>query len=185
MLIVVNTCGPVLKCDGVGSIYESLASELLRKVGLAQGVDVGDVRKSWDVIKTADFLVDRVPRGAPILDIGGYASEILCVLHKLNFSDLTGIDLDPRLDRMPCGNAIKYMSGDFTQTQFETETFSAITAISVLEHGYCGPKVFNEISRLLKVGGYLISSVDYWPEKMIRVGYAYLVLTGEFSRRMR
>jgi SAM-dependent methyltransferase len=58
------------------------------------------------------------------------------------------------------------VTGDFTHRAFPSETFGAITAISVLEHGFCGPKVFREVSRLLKKGGYFIGSTNYWPEKV-------------------
>jgi ubiquinone/menaquinone biosynthesis C-methylase UbiE len=84
----------------------------------------------------------------------------------MGFPDLTGIDLNPTLTRMPYKQIIKYVTGDFARTAFPEETFGAVTAISVLEHGFCGPKVFREVSRILKTGGYLIGSTDYWPEKV-------------------
>jgi SAM-dependent methyltransferase len=52
------------------------------------------------------------------------------------------------------------------QTPFADGTFSAITAISVIEHGFQGQKLFKEISRLLRPGGYFIASFDYWPDKV-------------------
>ena len=50
--------------------------QLLNAIGFFDGVAVGDAAKSWDVLKTATFLRDRVPRETPILDVGAYASEI-------------------------------------------------------------------------------------------------------------
>jgi SAM-dependent methyltransferase len=67
---------------------------------------------------------------------------------------------------MPYPEYIKYIAGDYTETGLPSETFGAITAISVLEHGFCGPKIFREVSRLLRTGGYFIGSTDYWPEKV-------------------
>lgn len=140
--------------------------KVLHKTQVVRGVNVGLLLKSWDVLKTLQFIEQRVSKTTPILDLGAYGSEVLCSLHKMGFSDLTGIDLNPALTRMPDEENIKYVTGDFTHTTFPTETFGAITAISVLEHGFCGPKVFREISRILKTGGYFIGSTDYWPEKV-------------------
>lgn len=139
---------------------------LLRKAHLIRGVNVGLQQKSWDVLRTLRFVEEHVNKTAPILDLGAHSSEILLSLCEMGFSDLTGIDLNPELARMPYRKSIKYVTGDLTQTPFPAEAFSAITAISVIEHGYVGPKVFREISRILKPGGYLIGSTDYWPEKI-------------------
>jgi SAM-dependent methyltransferase len=139
---------------------------ILHKTRIVRGVNVGLQKKSWDVLRTLQFMEQHVSKTTPILDLGAYGSEVLCSLGKMGFSDLTGIDLNPALMRMPHKKNIKYVTGDFTQTAFPSETFGAITAISVLEHGFSGPKVFREISRILKTGGYLIGSTDYWPEKI-------------------
>jgi SAM-dependent methyltransferase len=141
-------------------------ARVLHKARVVKGVSVGDLKKSWDVLKTLEFLEQHVSKSTPVLDLGAYASEILCNLYKMGFSDLTGIDLNPRLMGMPYQQNIKYLTGDFTHTAFSDETFGAITAISVVEHGFCGPQVFREASRILKNGGYLVGSTDYWPEKI-------------------
>jgi len=49
---------------------------------------------------------------------------------------------------------------------FKSNYFSAITAISVIEHGFESDRLLAEVSRLLKVGGYFIVSVDYWKDKI-------------------
>ena len=51
-------------------------------------------------------------------------------------------------------------------TKFADSSFRAITSISVIEHGFDGPSLLKEISRLLKPNGYFIASFDYWPEKI-------------------
>jgi len=141
-------------------------AKVLHKTGIVKGANVGHVKKSWDVLRTLQFIEHHVGKTAPILDLGVYGSEVLYSLHEMGFSDLTGIDLSPTLMRMPYRRNIKYVMGDFTHTAFPSETFGAITAISVLEHGFSGPKVFREASRILKPSGYLIGSTDYWPEKI-------------------
>jgi SAM-dependent methyltransferase len=156
---------------------------VLYKVGAAKGVPVGNKKKSWDVLKTFQFLEANVGKETPILDLGAYSSEILCILHGQGFSDLTGIDLSPKVCEMPHTDVVKYVSGDFTVTIFPPDAFGAITAISVLEHGFNGPKVLKEVSRILKPGGYFVGSIDYWPEKIDTTGItAYGVDWNIFSK---
>lgn len=149
-----------LSCTG------SLWQRILRKLGIAKGIEVGDKVKSWDVLKTANFVEKNILKDAPILDIGAYASEILCVLHRLSYSRLTGVDLNPELKLMPYANAIPYEVADFMHTPFEKESFEVITAISVIEHAFDSQSLLREVSRLLRPGGYFIASFDYWPEKI-------------------
>jgi SAM-dependent methyltransferase len=138
----------------------------LRKAHLFKGANVGDRNKGWDVLRTIQFLEQNVEKTWPILDVGAYGSEILCGLHKLGFSDLTGMDLNPRVTAMPYAGSIRYQVGDFTNTRFASSAFCAVTAISVLEHGFNSSGFFREFARILKPGGYLLCSVDYWPEKI-------------------
>ena len=130
------------------------------------GVVVGDHRKSWDVLKTLQFLEGRLPRDAAILDVGCYGSEVICSLARLGYRRLHGLDLDPGVRRMPHAEAIDYRVGDFMRAPFPPGTFDAITAISVIEHGFDGPRLLAEISRLLAPGGCFIASFDFWPEKI-------------------
>lgn len=143
---------------------------LLNALGLGRGMVVGDLVKSWDVLATIKFLASRVGKDESILDIGCYASEILVSLHTLGYSRLSGVDLNPHLGRMPHQDSIRYEVSDFMHTPFEVASFKAITAISVIEHGFDGPALLKEVSRLLKVGGYFICSFDYWPEKVDTTG---------------
>ena len=101
---------------------------------------------------------------------GAYASEILSVLHRMKYSNLTGVDLNPRIREMPFADPIRYEVADFMATPFPDGSFGAITAISVIEHGFRSERLLREISRLLRPGGYFIASFDYWPEKVDTTG---------------
>ncbi len=90
----------------------------LHGLGVADGVLVGDAIKSWDVLKTANFIKDRLSRETPVLDIGAYSSEILPVLHRMKHSNLTGVDLNPRIKEMPFADSIRYEVADFMATPF-------------------------------------------------------------------
>ena len=148
----------------------SRGQRILQKVGLVKGIAVGDYRKSWDVLRTATFITARVQRNAPILDVGAYASELLCVLHRLGYTNLTGIDVNPHVRRMPYAGAIRYEVSDIMHTSFQKESFEIITAISVIEHGFNTQALLAEISRFLRPGGYFIASFDYWPVKVETTG---------------
>jgi SAM-dependent methyltransferase len=142
----------------------------LNTIGFFGGVTLGDIVKSWDVLKTASFIRDHLSRETPVLDVGAYASEILSVLHRMKYSNLTGVDLNPRIKKMPFADPIRYEVADFMATRFPDASFGAITAISVIEHGFQSERLLREISRLLRPGGYFISSFDYWPEKVDTTG---------------
>jgi len=159
--------------DKGASLLESPFRYLLRKYGVARGVAMGDMVKSWDVLATVSFLESHVQKNDPILDIGCYASEVIVALHKLGFSNLTGADLNTDLQKMPYQNAIHYEITDFMHTKFADASFQAITSISVIEHGFDQQSLLKEMSRLLKPGGYFIASFDYWPDKIDTTGTTF------------
>ena len=139
---------------------------LARRVGFRIPAAVGYWIKSWDVLQTVEYIAREVPRTARILDLGANTSEILPILHRLGFQDLTGLDLAPEVTRMPYARAIRYLQGDFNRTPFDAGQFDVLTSISAIEHGYDGEAAFGEAARLLRPGGHLILSFDYWPEKI-------------------
>ena len=142
----------------------------LRRMRLLSRQEIGDALKSWDVLHTADFAVKYVKKNEPVLDIGAFASEIPIILHRLGFTDLSGVDLNPAVRRMPYADKIRYSVSDFLKTPFANDSFSLITAISVIEHGFRPRALFEEIGRLLKPGGFFVASFDYWPEKISTEG---------------
>jgi SAM-dependent methyltransferase len=148
------------------SCTSSLFTRAMRKFHVLGGVSIGDPNKSWDVLKTIEFIEKNVLPDKAVLDIGAYGSEILYLLHRLNYSNLTGIDLNPKIVLMPHQDTIRYFNGDFLKTPFDNASFDAVTAISVIEHGFNSYKILTELSRLTKPGGYIIASVDYWPNKI-------------------
>ncbi|MFA6129496.1 MAG: class I SAM-dependent methyltransferase [Candidatus Omnitrophota bacterium] len=155
------------------SCVDSFCKSLLRRFKLISAVPIGDTLKSWDVLLSLDLLEEKVGKNEPILDIGCYASELIVALHKLGYFDLTGADLNPRLTKMPYHDLIHYEITDFLHTKFVDASFKAITAISVIEHGFNAPSLLKEVSRLLKPGGYFIASFDYYPEKIDTQGIEY------------
>lgn len=133
-------------------------------------VSVGELNKSWDVLQTVRLLQERLNLDAPILDMGAFASEILCSLHMLGFKRLTGIDLNRAVRFMPFADSINWVDGDMMDTKFADGSMQAITSISAIEHGVALRPLFREVSRLLASGGVFIASTDYWPEKIDTAG---------------
>lgn len=165
------------------SFVDSPLRARLRRWGWIRDEAVGDNVKSWDVLETLRFLEREVDRNAPILDIGCYASEVVLALHKLGYKRVAGVDLNPAIKQMPFQGAIDYRIGDFLQTPFADASFKAITAISVIEHGFQSTRLLTEMSRLLQPGGLFIASFDYWPEKIDTTGVTFFDMEWKiFSR---
>lgn len=154
-----------LKARGLSCIdgwFGAAASRLrLRRSPL-----VGDVRKSWDVLKTARFVEQHVGKDELVLDLGARGSEMLPVLDRLGYRRLVGIDLDPAVTAMPAADRIDYRTGNFMRTGLPSGSCAAITAISVIEHGYDADGLLREVARLLRPGGAFVASFDYWPSKL-------------------
>ncbi len=144
----------------------TLRSVLARLGVVGDEIAIGDYIKSWDVLRTLDFLENNVGKKEHILDIGCFASEILLSSYKADFRELSGVDLNSELDRMESYGCIQYQQSNFMETTYPNETFKAITSISVIEHGYDKERLIKEMTRLLAPGGYFIASFDYWQDKI-------------------
>jgi hypothetical protein len=88
---------------------------IARRAGIMKGTNVGESCKSWDVLRTVQIIKTKLSLMSPILDIGAYASEVLCALHRLGYEKLSGVDLNPKLKQMPYQDKINYVVSDFMQ----------------------------------------------------------------------
>jgi SAM-dependent methyltransferase len=105
-------------------------------------------------------------RGDAVLDLGSVGSAMLPALRRLGYVDLHGIDLDPAVAEMPEADSIDYRVGDMMRAPWADESFAAITAISVIEHGLHTERLVREVRRLLRPGGIFVFSTDFWPKKI-------------------
>lgn len=149
-----------------GPVHDGLWLKLLRRLGWARRLPVGDHVKSWDVGRTLDFIAEHLSKDARIVDLGAYCSEVPVALARMGYTGVHGVDLNPDVKAMPHADRVQYTVSDFMRMPFESGSFDAVTAISVIEHGYDPERLFAEVGRLLCPGGYFIASFDYWPEKI-------------------
>ncbi len=154
-----------LERRGLSMLTTGLAGVLGRRLGIERLL-VGDPVKSWDVLRTAQFIEAYVPKHQTVVDFGAFRSEITGVLHRLGYSDLRAVDLNPRLLRGPYSGAIRYTVADFLATKYPDGSCAAITSISAVEHGHSLDRLLAEVARLLRPGGYFLASTDYWPDKI-------------------
>jgi len=125
-----------------------------------------DAPKNWDSLTALNIVIktfDRQLKNINILDAGGELySSILPQLEACGAKNLFCINL-AFSSKKSVGNII-YEHGDITQTTFRDGHFDAIVCMSVVEHGVTHNKYFREMSRILKPGGILFTSTDFWPD---------------------
>jgi SAM-dependent methyltransferase len=130
-----------------------------------------------------------------VLDVGCYESPILPMLKRLGFTNLYGCDLvlkssdcNPnftnnnnnnnsssfkyhedykRIAKMYTDKSYKLSIRNLEDTKYRDQIFDYVTSLSVIEHGVNIEKYFREMSRIIKSNGYLLTSTDYWPDKLV------------------
>lgn len=124
-----------------------------------------DPQKNWDSLKCLHHILEAAGDvDAPILDAGSSRrSVILGWLDSLGYRSLYACDLrDKRRDYDKL--SIKFSIQDLSQTNYADGFFQAVTCISVIEHGVSLENFAREMSRILRVGGRLLVSTDFWSE---------------------
>lgn len=141
----------------------------------------GDQPKNWDCYRAFSFILNYGSQNSMILDVGSAEyGVILPWLELYGYSNLFGCDISFKEDFKK--GKIHYSKQNLQKTNFESGSFDFITSISVIEHGVDIPAYLKEMSRLLKPGGYLLTSTDYWYEPIDTEGlYPY----GKALREMK
>ena len=149
--------------------------------------------KSWDTYKMIK-MISGANRESFILDVGCYESPILPMLKRLGFINLYGCDLvlkssdcNPNftnnnnnnnssfkyhedyepIAKMYTDKSYKLSIRDIEDTKYSDQMFDYVTSLSVIEHGVNIERYFREMSRIIKSNGYLLTSTDYWPDKLV------------------
>lgn len=142
-----------------------------------------DLPKNWDTrLMVAALLASTGPDDA-ILDAGAETySRILGSLYLYGRRALTGINLV--FDRPTERGPIHFEHGDITRTRFADGSFAGIACQSVIEHGVDVRAYLTEMVRLLRPGGVLVTSTDYFPEPVdtrgqVAYGVPIKIFTGD------
>lgn len=123
-----------------------------------------DKPKNWDGLAALDVILKNTSTDATVLDAGAeYYSMILPWLYLYGYRHLYGNNLS--FQETSTRGTITYEHGDITKMHFGNETFDAITCMSVIEHNVDSKFFFQEMNRVLKSGGVLIISTDYYSTK--------------------
>jgi hypothetical protein len=118
--------------------------------------------KNWDHLAAVSTILNHTKLNACILDAGAEIySNVLPALFLYGYRELHGINLS--FTAPTRRGPIRYIPGDLTRTPYYDAYFDAITCMSVIEHGVPLEAYFREMYRLLKPGGLLITSTDYYP----------------------
>jgi SAM-dependent methyltransferase len=142
--------------------------------------------KNWDAYRAFSMILQFGNIESRVLDVGcGNSGVVLPWLEMYGFSHLYGCDITFRKDFTK--GRIRYSRQNLHHTNFDAGHFDFITSLSVIEHGVDLEAHFQEAHRLLKPGGFLLTSTDYWPEPIDTHGlYPYGRELGEtkvFTRR--
>jgi SAM-dependent methyltransferase len=122
-----------------------------------------DAPKNWDLLVALGMILDRTDRADPILEMGAPSyTRLLPWLALYGYRDLQGIDL---VWKAPARTGpIRFQPMDLTRTTFADRSFAAIACLSVVEHGVDIQAYLREAARLLRPGGLLVTSTDFWCE---------------------
>lgn len=170
-------------CKNINSVLKTEAEvkESLQKLKKLKLRPHNEHFKNWDSYRVFSFILKYGSAKSYILDVGcADYGVILPWLELYGFSNLYGCDISFKEDFRK--GHINYSRQNLESTSFKSDSFDFITSISVIEHGVNLENYFREMSRLLKPGGYSLTSADYWPEPIDTKGiYPYGEEFGEMK----
>ena len=141
--------------------YAKEVQESFEQVKRLELPPVPDLPKNWDSLAALDLILRTTNTRSRIFDAGGeWYSMILPWLSLYGYKNLTvgNLVFDKKIRR---GNIV-YEHSDITRTKFSNGFFDAVTCLSVIEHGVDLDAYFKEMSRIIRDGGILITSTDYY-----------------------
>ena len=157
----------------------SVAEARARRLGL---VPATDWRKHWDNVLAIEGVLAVAGPADPVADLGCRSGIVLTWLDQLGYRNLWGCDVRSPLPpiraaaarrrwttvlaavRMYLRQRRRMRKVPAEATGFPGNTFAAVISMSVIEHGVDLDAFLEEAARLLRCGGALFLSTDYWPD---------------------
>lgn len=133
-------------------------------------------QKNWDHFLLYKIL-QAADRKSKLLDLGCGEGHTLSLLNCMGFSNLDGVDLHmyPRARAKQLVSMLRSKRlrppfrlhrGDITRTRLDSSAFDMIVSVSTIEHGVDLEKFLLEVARLLRPGGTVFITTDYWQEQV-------------------
>lgn len=126
-----------------------------------QSLRVDPLQRYWHKRRFEEISKLLEPAGGRVLDIGsadGTFSKV--IFDKTGAKEFIGIDVLPKSVDWANkhwekeGKRMRFFVGDAHKLDFKSSSFDAVVALEVLEHVKNPAKVFTEVKRILKKGGY-------------------------------
>ncbi len=142
-----------------------------------------DGQKNWDTLKCLAYICSTGDKDTPVLDAGSGSKLIIDQwLVQLGFKNVYACDAQGAEKSIYRPLGIHFFQQDLLATNYEDAFFQTATCISVIEHNVDFDGFLKEMSRVLKPGGYLLVSTDYWSEPIDCSGiYPYSFEAGEMK----
>jgi len=134
-------------------------------------------------------VLDSASKNISIVDLGSGFSKYGCVvlnsLAKAGFKNLVGIDMyvpwyalvATWIAHIRLGiwkNPYTLKQANICQTQLPSSSVDFAILLSVIEHGVPLEDLMNELARIVRVGGRVYVSTDYWPSDVAVAEMTYI-----------
>jgi ubiquinone/menaquinone biosynthesis C-methylase UbiE len=137
------------------------ASDTVKMLGLDSH---HDSQKNWDTLLAYYYILSNKGSSVTVLDAGSGAKPVILkwLRKSLPASELYACDREQKSLAAFEQSKIKFSLQDMSSTDYPSDFFDFITSISVIEHGVILKEFLMEMHRILKPGGALLISTDYW-----------------------
>ncbi|MCC6503779.1 MAG: class I SAM-dependent methyltransferase [Deltaproteobacteria bacterium] len=154
--------------------------------------------KCWDFNNIREvFSQSPFNESSHIVDLGCGPSLNGCMtlelLYSMGYRNLTGVDIHiPGYTRLAAAirgfkkarnmKQYKMVTSDITATKFPDNSVDGAVLLSVVEHGVDLEKLFSELKRIMRQGGKVYLSTDYW-EKGAGLGKDAMAASGALDNK--
>lgn len=122
-----------------------------------------DGSKNWDTLAALSSTLAHTTPADRVLDAGAALySTFLPALRLYGYTDLVGTNLE--FGRPVSFGGVRLEHGDIESTGFASGSFGAVVCLSVIEHGVDVRAFVTEAARLVRPGGVVFVSTDYWAD---------------------